>query len=188
MNRLDLAAPAAEPIDPYDADPKIGPLMRDLLACTCAQLEAIGRAACACCVVWGDDRPPADFCDCTCDGGHGQAWVRLVRLDPRQTGSTIPRSITGRAGGCHTPVRWRAVVEAGVYRCIAVPGDDGSPPGCEERERDAYALVADLRALRGAFACCDALRPYAPLTPLSAGPTPNQGGCGGAVVQFALDL
>lgn len=173
-------------VPPEVADPKLGPLLRDLLACVCAQLEAIGRPPCACCVVWGDDRPPADFCDCDCGGGQGQAWVRLVRMEPSQQSTAQARPSISGGAQCAVPVKWRAVVEAGVYRCIATIDDDGVAPSCEERESDAYGLLADLRALRVAFTCCDAVR--ASLAPLSATPAGNQGGCGGAVVQFAVNL
>lgn len=167
-------------ITPEQADPVLGPKLQSFLACVCAELAAAGRPVCACCLVWGSTKPPADFCACECaDGGHGQAYVRLVRLDPQATGN---RNQTMKC----QPIRVRAWVEAGVYRCVPL-GDNGEAPTCEERSQSALGFIADARALRQAVACCDALRRER-IEFISQEPADVSGGCSGVSVQFTIDL
>lgn len=171
-----LPAPA-----PADADPVFGPLLASFLACVCAELTAVGRAPCECCMVWGDTPPPADFCDCDCaGGGHGQAWVRLVQFDPVPD---VERRGTAR---CQA-MRERAWIEAGVYRCAPVTGPDGvSPPTCQDRTDTAWGMLQDARALRRAVACCQALRDR-PLELVTQQPLGIRGGCTGVTIQFTLE-
>ncbi|MFC4328353.1 hypothetical protein ACFPC0_10995 [Streptomyces andamanensis] len=168
-------------LTPQDADPVLGPRLQSFLACVCAELAAAGRPVCNCCLVWGSTKPPADFCDCECEGGaSGQAWVRLVRLDPQNTQNRTQMM------KCQ-PVRVRAWVEAGVYRCVPVGDDQGNPPTCEERTASALGFIADARALRQAVACCQALRRDR-VEFISQDPADVSGGCSGVSVQFTLDL
>ncbi|MEV6399983.1 hypothetical protein AB0M39_35215 [Streptomyces sp. NPDC051907] len=174
-----MAAPA--PPAPEAADPQLGPLLQSFVACVAAELAAAGRPPCAACLVWGNSYPPADFCDCDCANGHGQAWVRLVRLDPAATGNRIAMK------KCQ-PVRVRAWVEAGVYRCVPTVGPDGSSaPTCEQRSAAAWGFLADARALRTAFACCEALGDR-PKELMSEDPIGSLGGCAGVALQFTVDL
>lgn len=164
---------------PPDADPRLGPVLSGLTACLCATLAAGGRPACACCLVWGSSPPAQDFCSCDCDGGHGQAWVRIVRQDPVVTDQRRRR--------CQT-WRMQTTIEIGVARCVAVVApDQQSAPTCEQRETDAWGLVLDTRLLREAVACCDALTDVqvwpGPVTPM--GP---QGGCAGVTVQITVEV
>jgi hypothetical protein len=168
---------------PPDADPQLGPVLSGLLACLCATLTDGGRPACACCLVWGNSPPAQDFCSCDCAGGHGQAWVRVVRWDPILDAAAHNR----RPSRCFA-WRMQATVEVGVARCVAVTAPDGqSAPTCGQRETDAWGLVADARLLRQAVACCDALRDAtvypSPMTPI--GP---QGGCAGVALQVAVEV
>ena len=166
---------------PVDADPTLGPLLDRFLACVCAELAAAERPVCECCLVWGDSIPPADFCDCACGDGHGQAWVRVVRWDPANTTNRLDNK------KCQT-LRTRVWLEAGVYRCVASVAPDGqSAPTCEQRSADAWGLIRDAMALRQAFACCEALNDRV-LEFMSEEPTGMQGGCSGVVIQFTVDV
>ncbi|TBO60942.1 hypothetical protein EYS09_03850 [Streptomyces kasugaensis] len=174
-----MTAPA-DALLPPDADSLLGPVLSGLTACLCAVLAEGGRPTCACCLVWGNSPPAQDFCSCDCEGGHGQAWVRVVRQEPVVVADQRRRR-------CQM---WRmeTVIEVGVARCVAVVAPDGqSAPTCEQREADAWGLVLDQRLLREAVACCVALdgvqvRP-GPVTPM--GP---QGGCAGVTMQITVEV
>jgi hypothetical protein len=166
-------------LTPEGADPVLGPKLQSFLACVCAELSAAGRPVCDCCLVWGAVAPPADFCACDCDGGHGQAFVRVIRLDPQATSNRTA------AMKCQ-PLRVRAWVEAGVYRCVPM-GEDGEPPTCEERTESAWGFLRDARALRAAVACCNALKGDR-IEFMSQDPANVSGGCSGVMIQFTVDL
>lgn len=177
----------AFPATPQQADPALGPLLNAFHACLCATLNQAGRAVCgascgceACCLVPGDAPPPADRCDCACEGGQGQAWVRWVRDIPYQGAG-------GQRGRrqCQS-FRTLKVIEAGVYRCVSGPGPDGEPPSCAERERDALGLIWDRRLLMNAVTCCHALRGRQ-IELVSLQPAALKGGCAGVVMQFSVD-
>lgn len=173
----------APSLTPADADPALGPLLNLFHMCVCEVLAEAGRPVCqgACCLAVGDSAPPADQCACECpDGGMGQAWVRWVEDTP-------VRAPGGGKGRSCTPLRTRTVIEAGVYRCVAGPGADGGPPSCAERERDAWGLVRDRRALKKAVSCCPALKGrQVELVKLE--PTAVKGGCAGVLIQFSVEV
>lgn len=169
------------PPAPADADPVLGPMLNDFVACVCAELAAIGRPACQCCLVWGDTIPPADFCDCDCNGGHGQAWVRVVRWDP-------PATVTPQLRRACVAWVTRVWIETGVYRCVPAVGPDGiSGPTCQDRTDSAWGFIADARALRTAGACCAALNGKT-IEFMQEEPTGVAGGCSGVSLQFTIDL
>lgn len=166
---------------PEEADPFLGPLLERFTACVCAELAALGRPVCMCCLVFGDSYPPADYCDCDCNGGHGQAWTRVIRWDPADTGNRTTMK------KCQT-LRTRVWIEAGVYRCVAAAAPDGqSAPTCEQRTDDAWGLIQDARGLRMAYACCEALS-GAVTEFMGLEPTGVQGGCSGVALQFTVDV
>ena len=166
-------------LTPEQADPVLGPRLQSFLACVCAELADAGRPVCQCCLVWGASKPPADFCDCDCDGGaNGQAYVRVVRMDPASTGNRTSMM------KCQ-PIRVRAWIEAGVYRCVPTGGEE--PVSCEERTESAWGFLRDARALRAAVACCDALKNQR-VEFISQDPADVSGGCSGVSLQFTLDL
>jgi hypothetical protein len=174
----------AFPRTPAEADPVLGPMLNQLQVCVCFTLAQAGRGVCTdCSIVPGDGRPPADRCDCSCDRGQGQAWVRWVRDQP-----VIP--YTGSSSGqlrrnCQE-FRTQKVIEVGVYRCVSGPDDQGNPPSVEARERDALGLIWDRRLIKQAVACCQALK-RKPVTVLALEPTTLKGNCAGVVMQFAVD-
>jgi hypothetical protein len=83
------------------------------------------------------------------------------------------------------PIRVRAWIEAGVYRCVPVGGEE--PPTCDERTESAWGFIRDARALRTAVACCDALKKDR-IEFMSQDPSSVSGGCSGVSVQFTIDL
>lgn len=175
-----MSTPFPVPL-PADADPHLGPILDQFVACACAELAAGGRPVCACCLVWGNTNPPADFCTCSCDGGHGQAWVRVMRWDPAATVNQAARR------QCQA-WRYRVWLEAGVYRCVtAVADSQGNPPTCEQRADDAWGLVTDARLIRTAAACCAAFEGKV-VDFISEEPTAVLGGCSGVMVQFTVEL
>jgi hypothetical protein len=167
---------------PQDADPVLGPILNAFHACLCAYFVKAGRPVCQCALVPGNSAPPADRCDCACDnGGAGQAWVRWVRDTPYlATGATQNRR------QC-VQFRTRKIIEAGVYRCVSGPGEDGTPPDVDARERDAWGLIYDRNILRSAVACCPVFRGKQ-LDLVSLEPTAVKGNCAGVVLQFSLDV
>jgi len=167
---------------PADADPVLGPMLDQFVTCVCAELQAAERPACACCLVWGNTIPPATFCDCDCNGGSGQAWVRVVRWDPS---ATVNQAVRRKC----QPWRYRVWLEAGVYRCVAAVSDphSGQPPTCEQRAADAWALLTDARLLRQAASCCAAFQGKQ-VDFVSQDPTQVAGACSGVALQFTVDL
>ncbi|MFF2650602.1 hypothetical protein [Streptomyces sp. NPDC058045] len=174
-----MTTPPDDVILPPEADPRLGPVLSGLVACLCATLTDGGRPACACCLVWGN-QPAQDFCACDCDGGHGQAWVRVVRQEPVDTDQQRRRR-------CQT-WRMQTIVEVGVARCVAVVAEDGqSAPTCAQRESDAWGLVLDQRLLREAVACCEALQDVQ-VWPGTVTPMGPQGGCAGVIMQITVEV
>lgn len=167
---------------PVDAEPVLGEMLDQFVTCVCAELLAGGRPACACCLVWGNTNPPADFCDCDCESGHGQAWVRVMRWDPA---ATVNQQVRRQCQAW----RYRVWIEAGVYRCVATTSDpaSGAPPTCEQRAGDAWGLLADARLIRTAAACCAAFKGKV-VDFISQEPTAVTGGCSGVLIQFTVDV
>src|SRR5688500_18541825 len=99
------------------SDPLVAPLLVALRDCLCEQLAStMYGPPCRCMVVHNFTLPAMDGCDCSCDdGGQGDAWVRLVRLEPELTADLV------HAHAC--PVGWQAVLELGTYRCVPTPED-----------------------------------------------------------------
>lgn len=178
---------ALPPIDPIAADPELGPLVRGIHSCLCQGLTDIGRpvCGCACCLVWGDTHPPADFCDCDDGTGQGQAWVSVSGWAPRES-SARRDPVSTRRSNCY-PTFLRVVLQAGVYRCAPAGGPNGEPPTCEERDANAMGLIADSRALRKLVFCCPALKGKN-VTFGGGWPLAVRGGCTGTYVQFSVDL
>lgn len=166
---------------PVDADPALGVILDQFVTCVCAELTAGGRPTCACCLVWGNTNPPADFCDCSCEAGSGQAWVRVMRWDPAPT---VSQNIRRQCQAW----RYRVWLEAGVYRCVsAVSDSQGNPPTCEQRAADAWGLLTDARLLRTAAACCAAFKNKT-VEFISEEPTGVLGACSGVFIQFTVEL
>lgn len=118
--------------------------------CLCNAFDAFNRPVCQCNLFHGEQPPPMDLCDCECSPGvSGQAWVRVALLDPSGHVSA------GRCGGGLMGAR--LVVELGVYRCVAVPDDQGRPPDGGEQAADTLDAFDDASVLLHAALCCGEL-------------------------------
>jgi hypothetical protein len=124
--------------------------------------------------------PPMDGCDCECtvDGrdGNGDAWVRLVRMDPDQ----IVFGLTPRS----CPTSWQLVIEMGTYRCGPF-SEDGSPLSEAELQDMRMAMSSDRAALLRVLGCCTALADR-DIAVDSYQPVGPEGGCYGGVLQFRV--
>lgn len=162
------------------ADSLVAPLLLALRDCLCAQLAgSVAGPVCRCMVVHNTGIPVMDGCDCTCEpAGHGDGWVRLVRLEP-EIGLNLA---TPQA----CPTGYQAVIELGAYRCVVTPDDGEALP-----ERDvtdmALMLLADMNATLRVLQCCEALRDrdigvdfWQPIGP--------SGGCAGGALQIRVAL
>lgn len=151
-----------------------------LRACVADRLLEMSTPVCELPIIWSAHPDPADMCDCTCDTGHGQGWVRYTRLVPRPRPAKLPMGSCG-AG-------WSATVEVGVHRCAPTGvGDDR--PTMAEKEAYAQAMVKDMRALIAAWECCDWFTDHdVERAAIDVSPLGPQGGCGGvlAVGQIML--
>lgn len=153
---------------------------QSILDCVVAQLEADGLPVCEACIVAGSATPPADGCDCKCEGGQGRAWIRVESLDfdsrtpARNVGSEVTKCPKGA---------WNVRFEVGVWRCVK--DQDGKK--CAVLLQDALAMHRDLAALIVGVQCCAALTGVA-WAPERAAPLGPDGGCVAATYRFAVQL
>lgn len=164
-------------------DGLVAPMLLELRDCLRDELvRTIRGPACRCALVHSFTTPVMDACHCECGlslGGRpaqGDAWVRLVRMDPDQQllGLTPQQCAPG----------WQVVIELGTYRCAPIT-EDGSALPEQELTTLALDMASDRAALLRVFGCCSALRDehtlidfYQPLGP--------EGGCVGGVLQFRV--
>lgn len=168
-------------------DALVGPLLIELRDCLSAELaRSLSGAPCRAYIPWDSGLPVADGCSCECDGGHGDAWVRFVRMDPDrpvQLGAAV-----GGPAGC--PTAWIAVIELGVSRChpTGQAGTQGYvPPDPQVLTDTALKRLSDGAALRRTVACCRALGRHA----YGAGalvPLPPLGGCSGIAMSIQVEI
>lgn len=160
-------------------DTLLGPLLDDLRACLCEQLERTTAGSTCSCLIYAGTSAPADRCSCG-KGGCGMAWVRLARVFP--AGDAFPAP--DRVARCDVVLA--AQIEVGVRRCQPVPNQRG--------EVDAGALVTsslaqadDVLAMARAFQCCDAVmkRPH---TLGQWSPEPAGGDCLGGTWPVTVQL
>jgi hypothetical protein len=155
--------------------------------CLCAQLEAVGGGpVCQCCLRPGMAPPPADNC-CDCGEAQGQASVQVTEIYPSDK---FPRKgIQEWTGACVAgKTLWVAELTMTVYRCVAVPNEDGSFPSCEQLNADALKIQADAVAMIQTFTCCDWHPGNKRVMPGSWQPLPNLGGCGGGMMPVFVSL
>jgi hypothetical protein len=158
---------------------RITPLLQALLDCVTDRLTLDGRPVCVACVVAGSDTPPADGCDCRCDGGQGRAWIRMVdlsftsRSDNRSAGADVSKCPIGA---------WNLNLEIGVWRCVK-----DTQGRCADAVADATAFHADAVSVIVGIQCCDALRSLA-WTPSQARPLGPLGGCIATVYDLTVQL
>lgn len=162
----------------------ISPLVAEVYACLCAAFEASARPVCRCTVYHGFDRPPMENCDnCSSaeigDEPNGMAWVRLVRMVP---------VFDPTAAACCI-IRYSAIVEVGVYRCIqGVPGPNAEAPEVEAQVQDAFDAYADVALLRQGLACLGSSGCEWPMTLVAWEPIGPAGGMAGSAIQIQMEL
>ncbi|WP_435111316.1 hypothetical protein [Nocardiopsis synnemataformans] len=151
-----------------------------LRQCVADKLATMSVPVCELAIIWSGHRDPADVCDCTCQAGNGQGWVRIMSITPKPTPAKIP--LGGCSGG------WIMRIEVGVHRC-APTGVGEDRPTVEAKDAYAKAMMADARALMAAWACCDwhdkheirrGVNEVVPVGP--------QGGCGSVIVVGQVEL
>lgn len=159
-------------------DTAVTPYVRALRNCAVQQLVAVGRPVCRFPLYWNGGHPPADACDCTCDGADGQGWARLVSLNAQTNHERWAPCMNGR---------FDITVELGLYRCSPVPEQGTGLVPEEVEEEHAFGMMLDAAALRAAVRCCDWLDRrdiVATINHQSAiGPS---GGCVGVETQIRL--
>ena len=161
-------------------DALVWPILTGLKTCLTYWLGQATRPVCHAAVHFNGNLPPMDACDCTCpNGGHGQAWVRMVTLNAASGAQSMPQCVNGL---------FDLTVEVGIYRCTPVPeGQDPLP--VETIETHAAGMYCDAAVLRRAVRCCHYLdqRHIEPVitTENAHGP---MGGCVGVTLQADLQV
>lgn len=122
----------------------IYPRMLDLATCIHEQLAERGLpVTCFSGIVAGG---PPSLESCTCNGGNGMAWVRLVTAYPS---SRFP--IQSAEPSCYPPLAFQ--LEAGIARCV--PINTNGTPLTVSQQLDATRLqMADMAAMLAAIRCC----------------------------------
>lgn len=169
-------------------DVEIYPIMVDLAACLCTELEASGLGgACFCGIIPGD-QAVLDVC-ATCEKAGaacpGQAWVRLITGYPS---SLFPQPDV-QGASCNTPLAYQ--IEIGVARCFPTGKANNvsgyTPPTMAEQLNATRLQLADMAAMKRAIKCClsgsheDLTYVLGAYVPISTG-----GGCGGGVWQLTV--
>lgn len=162
------------------SDSLAAPLLVALRECVRAQLaRSTSGPVCRASIRHSVVTPAMDGCDCQCADGQGDAWVRLVRLEPDvdNAGAVAPSAC---------PTAWLAVIELGVYRCVPLPEEGEALPEQTEHVISLDAL-SDMNALLRVLTCCLALADafigvdfWQPLGP--------SGGCAGGMLQFRASI
>lgn len=135
-------------------DVSVYPLLVELAACLCTEMEATGGPAlCYCGPMVGS--LTLDYCGGdTCDGNGcgGQAWVRFVDAFPS---STFP-ALDNLSRNCKSPMAY--TIEVGVARCVPVGTASGvsgyTPPSLDQQLEAMRLQTADVAAMRRAIQCC----------------------------------
>lgn len=161
------------------------PVITELAACLCTELEAAGFTMCFCGLMPGGE-VPLDFCgnECDTEGCGGQGWVRVISVfasNDFPIPSESPVCGTGRA----------ATIEVGHAMCAPTPDDDGNPPTVTQQYEATFRQMASMDAMWRAIACCfassrskaDKSYILGEYTPIPAG-----GGCLAAVWTLTVEL
>lgn len=133
---------------PIREEARVLPILTELSACLCTELEAAGFTMCFCGLMPGGE-VPLDYCggDCDVDGCGGQAWVRVVSIFPSTNFPELADAAT-----CAT--RRAMVVEVGHAMCAPQPDNDGTPPGVQAQYDATFQQMASMDAMWRAIACC----------------------------------
>lgn len=116
---------------------------------------------------------------CGCDGGEGQAWVRVVSMAPT---INFPEPYVTPATA-YDPLAWAVTLELGVVRCYPVT-DDNSMPHPAYLDSAARDAMDDAAAMRRAALC--AFDPQVPKIPGQWEPRGPSGGVHGGTMQLIV--
>jgi hypothetical protein len=170
----------------FREDTTVYPVMVQLSACLCTEIQASGLPNPCFCGVLPGSSVVLDFCgDGKCGGTcGGQAWVRPVDMYPSAQFPVADVNPTN----CNSPLAFR--LEVGIARCMPMGTNSAvggyTPPTLEQQLDAARLQMADMAAIRRAIQCCMAandnldyvLESYTPLIP--------QGGCGGGAFTVVI--
>lgn len=122
----------------------LGPKLEGLLACLVGALEECSAPVCR---YFISTAPvvPWDVC-CACNGGVGQLWVQVDRIDANLT------STTGSEVKCNTS--YEANVHVGLLRCALTQDDSGDPPDADALTQEAMDILRDRLIITQAIRCC----------------------------------
>lgn len=148
------------PVEDYQEDTEIWPLITALHQCLCDTLDERGLMPGDCfCGVLPGETTVWDYQD-------GMAWVRLASTVP----STVFPSQDFSLNNCGKTLA--AEIEVGVLHCAPRIGADKAPPTEVEQFEAARRQVATMAAMRSAILCCQELNEgdmvlgdYSPLGP-----------------------
>lgn len=181
-----MSQPAPEPVPPNGR--VISPSLTALRQCMVLQLLEINRPVCFLPIYWGDSPISSQRCQCECpDGGQGEGWIRLVRVDQVALPGATGRNRSGYLPENCAESALDVVIEMGVWRCA--PALDVEPPADGVYDENTFGMIDDMAALQRAWRCCDWFdkrgirRQFNQSIPL--GP---QGGCVGVSVMGRAQL
>jgi hypothetical protein len=156
------------------ADLLFMPYAQRLLACLCAQMEALPEAQqpARCCFRFDGDMPTMGIStsedECKC----GTAWVRVVDWFITSDATFPGPDDSPEEHSC--PRAWGLVLEMGVGRCPPT-GDAGQLPTCDEYNTFFQVMMDDASAFRKAISCCfatvDVLEKFVIGQPQRVGPS-----------------
>lgn len=128
--------------------------MDALVACVCAALEDIDRAACKCGLTVGPPSPGPAGCCTTCGANNlgGQVTGFLERVYPAdQTRAGIDQ--VTRLENCNSGAT-AADITLVVLRCYPSLDSQGNMPSLDKTTPYAHDLNTDMRAVWNALKCC----------------------------------
>lgn len=118
----------------------IGPVLEQALDVAVAALDPPPARAC----LYPGAEVAWDDCDC------GQAWVRLVLVEPWFGDGNRQRvSAYGPCG----PLKWAVTLGVGVLRCAATVDDSGHAPEPSVLTSETLAMTRDMTDLSKAITC-----------------------------------
>lgn len=149
-----MTAPVPELLPPNGR--VITPSLTALRQCAVLQLLEIGRPVCFFPIYWGDSPIAPQRCTCECDnGGQGEGWIRLVRVDNVTTAAPPGRSSsrTNYLPEKCAETALDTVIEMGVWRCAA--NIEATQPADGVFDDHTSGMVDDMAALQRAWRCCE---------------------------------
>lgn len=120
---------------------RLGAKLEALLGCVQAGLSECGVPVCRSFLSTAA-QPPWDVC-CECNGGVGQLWVSVDRVEP------LLGNNQSKCGNI-----WEANVWVGILRCAQTQDDSGNPPDPDSLSNETLAILADRLIIMQSIRCC----------------------------------